>query len=228
MDNEDIPSESQTADMDGLMDAVSEAVDKIPIPTVTSPTGAIVRLLTENEEEFYNQIAKRYLEDNILSNVSDLQELDRILVMETMVYRWSQWLLEERDYFGDAVNVAELQKNIADYSKELRLVKKALGIDKSTREKEHGETVADYIHNLKLRAKEFGVVRNEQSYMAITLWMELIGVITFHLQSTPDERNEFKANEADVIKWIVDAMPRFDQIDKDFRETSQKIWIRDV
>jgi hypothetical protein len=227
---EEVPEDSlhEDSDLELVMDELALTVAAIEPPTVLSPSGAEIKLLSDGEKEFYEQIAARYLEDNILSNISDLQELDRILVMEAMIYRWSQWLLEEKDYFGEPVSVADLQKNISDYSKEIRLVKKALGIDKATREKEHGETVADYIHNLKLRAQEFGVVRNQQAYAAITLWQELVGIITFHLNSSPDERNEFKANERDVIEWIISKLPEFNKIDEEFRESSQKIWIRKI
>lgn len=195
---------------------------------VTSPSGAEIKLLTEGEAEYYNQVAARYLSDNIFTNVADIQELDRVLVMETMAYRWSKWLLEERDYFGELVNVQELQKNINEYSKEIRLVKKALGIDKATRDKEHGETVADYLHNLRLRALEMGVVRNEQAAKAIELWMELVGKVTFHKNCTPEERMEFNGSADDVIAWIESKIPEFDQIDEAFRATSQKYWIRKI
>lgn len=199
-----------------------------PSVLVISPSGAEIRLATEAEKDYYEQISARYLKDNILANVSDLQELDRILVAETMCYRWSQWLLEEKDYFGEAVNVSDLQKYIKEHSAEIRLVKKSLGLDKASREKAHGESVADYIHNLRLRAREFGIVRNEQAVKAITLWMELVGVVTFHLNSDEDERTEFHIHEKDVIAWIVSKIPEFDAIDKAFRETSQAYWIRDI
>jgi hypothetical protein len=215
-------------DLDSLVEEVGEAIAAIPVPTVITPSGAEMKLLTEAEKANYEQVSKRYTSDNIFTNISDLQELDRILTMETLCYRWSQWLLEEKDYYGDPVNVADLKKNIEDYSKEVRLVKKALGIDKATREKDHGETVADYINSLRLRAKEFGIVRNEQAVKAITLWQELIGIVTFHLNCSPDERDEFKAHEKDVIAWINSKMDEFNEIDAKFRETSQKYWVREL
>lgn len=209
-------------EVDDLLDEVRDLV------MVVSPAGAEIKVLTEGEKQYYQQISDRYQADNIFSNVSDLQELDRVLLMELMVYRWSQWLLEERDYFNEPVNVADLQKNIQDYSKELRLVKKALGLDKATRDKDHGETVADYIMNLRARAKEFGVVRNEQAVKAITLWKELQGVMTLHKNCTPDEQAEFHCTAAEVIEWIDSKFDEFDEIDAKFRETSQKYWIQTV
>lgn len=229
MTTEEEPEPTPPEDnLDELMDAAQEAINSIVVPAVTTPSGAALNLLTEQEQDYYESSSAKYQTDNIIINMSDIQELERILLMETLVYRWSQWIAEEKDYFGDPVNVMELQKNIKEYSSEIRLVKKALGIDKATREKEHGETVADYIHNLKLRAQEFGIHRNNQAVAAITLWQELVGVVQFHMGSSPDERNEFHANESDVIKWVVDHIPVFEEIDDEFRKTSQQYWIRDV
>jgi SHS2 domain-containing protein len=209
-------------ELDGLLDEVRSVV------VVTSPSGAEIKLLTDAEKEYYEQISERYQSDNIFANVSDLQELDRVLLMELMIYRWSQWLLEEKDYEGELVNVAEIQKNIIEHSKEIRLVKKALGLDKVSREKEHGETVADYIHNLRLRAAEFGVMRNEQAVKAITLWKELEGIYTFYKNCTPDERNEFNCTGDDVLNWIESQFENFDEIDNSFRASSQKYWVRNL
>lgn len=228
MTTEEAPDEIPDDNLDELMDAAAEAIQAIPIPTVTTPSGSALNLLTEMEKEYYESSSEKYQKDNIILNMSDLQELERILLMETLVYRWGQWIAEEKDYFGDPVNVMELQKNIKEYSGEIRLVKKALGIDKATREKEHGETVSDYIHNLKLRAQEFGIHRNNQAVKAITLWQELVAVVQFHMGCNPDERNEFHANESDVIKWIVDHIPVFEEIDDEFRKTSQTYWVRDL
>lgn len=210
---------------DSLDDLLEEVRDLV---IVSSPSGAEIKLLTDNEKEYYEQISARYQKDNIFTNVSDLQELDRVLLMELMIYRWSQWLLEEKDYFHEPVNVAEIQKNIIEHSKEIRLVKKALGIDKLTREKEHGETVADYIHSLRQRAKEFGIMRNNQAVAAITLLKELQGVIQFHDNCTEDERQEFHVQIDDVLKWIRDQFDKFDEIDAEFRKSSQTYWVREL
>jgi SHS2 domain-containing protein len=209
-------------ELDDLLDNVRSAV------VVSSPSGAEIKLLTDSEKDYYEQISARYQKDNIFANVSDLQELDRILLMELMIYRWSQWLLEEKDYDGELVNVAELQKNIIEHSKEIRLVKKALALDKVTREKEHGETVADYLHNLRLRAAEFGVMRNEQSVKAITLFKEIQARFTFYKNCTPDERTEFNATADDFFEWLESKFEEFDEIDQAFRETSQRYWIREI
>lgn len=195
---------------------------------VTCPSGATIKVLSDGEKEYYEQIAQRYQADNIFQNITDYQELDRLLIMELMVYRWSQWLSEERDYAGELVNVDEIRKNIIENSKEIRLVKKALGLDKATRDKESAESVGEFIHQLKLRAKEFGIMRNEQAVSAITMWKELIGIITFYHNSTPDERKEFNRTSDDIMQWILDQNEQFEKIDEEFRAGSQTYWVREL
>ena len=43
------------------------------------------------------------------------------------------------------VPLDNLKKTIRDYSQEIRLVKKSVGLDKPSREKEKGESVPDYL-----------------------------------------------------------------------------------
>lgn len=196
---------------------------------VQAPSGAAFHVLTESEKDYFESIAERYTTDNKFTNVTDLQDLDRILMMETMVQRWNTWLSRETDYWGDNIDSAKLQKYITDFSKEIRATKQALGIDKTSRDKDKGESVAKYIENLRLRAKEFGVMRNEQAVKAITLWQELIALITFYEKGDDEERKEFKKNLEDIYKWLKEeAIPEFNKIDEEFRKTSQRYWIRDL
>jgi hypothetical protein len=211
----------ETDNLDDLLEQVRDLV------MVTCPSGSTIKVLSDSEKDHYEQIAARYLSDNIFQNVTDYQELDRLLIMELMVYRWSQWLSEERDYAGELVNVDEIRKNIIENSKEIRLVKKALGLDKATRDRESSESVSDFIHSLKLRAKEFGIMRNDQAISAITMWKELIGIITFYHGSTDEERREFNRTADDIMQWIFDQNEKFEEIDSAMRE-NQKMWVREL
>jgi hypothetical protein len=204
-------------------DASDEAIE------VQAPSGASFHVLTESENQYFQNIAQRYLSDNKFTNVTDLQDLDRILMMETMVQRWNTWLSRETDYWGDNIDSSKIQKYITDFSKEIRATKQALGIDKSSRDKDKGESVQAYIENLRLRAQEFGYLRNEQAVKAITLWQQLIALVTFYEKGDDEEKKEFKKNQDDIFTWIRDeAIPEFEKIDIEFRKTKQRYWIRDV
>jgi hypothetical protein len=194
---------------------------------VTTPSGATITVMNQSEADYYDQVHKRYLTDNKFKNVSDILELDRILVMELMCYRWGIWILAEEDYFGRKINPTEVQKSIETYSREIRGIKKDLGIDKSTRDKDKGDSVAEYIQMLGVRAKEFGITRNKQSAKAIEILMEARALITLYENSSDAERKEFKANINDIVDWFKTRFSEFEEIDKDLRK-NQSTWIRDL
>lgn len=194
---------------------------------VTSPSGATVRVMTQEEADHYNRISAMYLQDNKFSNISDKLELDRVLTFELASYRCSQWLTRGEDYQHRKVNNNEIQKSMELFSKEIRGIKKDLGIDKSTRDKDQGESLAEYIHNLGIRAKEFGVTRNKQATEAITLLMQIRGMITAYENSNAAERKEFGFNLEDLVEWIKQQSDTFDKIDADLRK-KQTYWISEL
>ena len=209
------------------MDEYVESGDEEEGYQVLGPSGATLSCMNEGEVTFFEDKRDRYLSDNHFTNVTDLMDVDRMLMMELMCWRWGNWLSKESDYWGNQVDLEALKKAINDYSKELRLLKKSLGIDKAQRDKERGESVAEYIENLRIRAKEFGINRNNQAVKAITLFQELSSLITYHDNCTVDERREQDIEEHDIIQWIREiAIPEFDEIDRQFRQTSQKYWVR--
>jgi hypothetical protein len=196
---------------------------------VKLPSGASFNLLTEDEKDYFEAISSRYLSEHMFVNISDLQDVDRVVIMETMSWRWSQWLSMERDWSNNDIEMEEIKKAINEYARELRLLKKLIGIDKATRERTKGESFADYVETLRRRAREFGIMRNEQAVKAITLFQELVSLVTLMNNTTPDEQLEQHCSRDDLIRWIENiAIPEFQQIDIKFRATSQKFWIQDV
>lgn len=207
---------------------IEDADESIPTGVdVTTPSGASIMVMNQSEADYYDQVHQRYLSDNKFKNVSDILELDRILIMELMCYRWGIWILAEEDYYGRKINPTEVQKSIETYSREIRGIKKDLGIDKSTRDKDKGDSIAEYIQMLGIRAKEFGVSRNKQSAKAIEILMEAMALITLYENSTDSERKEFKANFEDIIDWFKSRFDEFSKIDAELRK-NQAMWIRDL
>lgn len=210
------------------MDDIFLSEDDLNDPyEVTTPSGAKWHLRTQEEKDNYERIAAKYLSDNKFTNIADLQELDRILVAELMCARYSGWILREKDYDGEYPDMIGLQKQIDMFSKEIRGMKRDLGIDKNTRDKEHGEDIAGYIDNLRLRAKEFGVHRNTQAVKAITLLKEVQSKVQLYRNYDEIERSEFHWHAEDVISWLEEKFDEFDELDELFRE-EQKLWVRDL
>lgn len=195
---------------------------------VTTPTGSDLNLQTEGEAKWYERQRDRYLTDNRFTNVSDLEDLSRLLTLEIMVYRWTTHLTQGFDYLAGRVNESELKTAIKEYSTEIRQLKSSLGIDRAQRERDKGETVGDYVATLLRRAKEFGVHRDGQYSKAVTYIWELISMVQTHDRCDDQERRELDLTEASIIQWVRDTLiPEWDVMNKAFRE-NQKVWIQDL
>lgn len=195
---------------------------------VDSPSGSQILLQNESEANYYERQREKYTHDNRFTNVSDVEDLSRLLTLEIMVHRWSNWLTQGFDYLASRVNETELKTNIKEYSVEIRLVKASLGIDRAQREKDKGETVGDYIATLLERAKEFGVHRDEQYTKSVTILWELISQIKTHDRCDEQERRELDLTPESIIDWVrTSVMPDWDQLNTAFR-ANQKVWISDL
>jgi hypothetical protein len=196
---------------------------------VTGPAGGDCVVLTDEEERMFRDLVRRYQTDNKFQNISDLQDLERIIHLEVMSFRYMNWLTEDQDYAGEMIDARALARTITEFSGELRQLKKAIGIDKVSRQKDSQVDVASYIDNLKTRALQFGVHRENQLTMALTLTNDLIAMITLHDNCTPQERVDLKVGTEDIIRWIRETyIPEYQEIDKHFINTSQKYWVRDM
>jgi hypothetical protein len=196
--------------------------------TVESPTGSPFHLQTEQEGIWYERQRDMYLEHNRFTNVSDLEDLGRLLTLEIMVYRWTTWLTQGFDYLAGRVNETELKNAIKEYSVEIRLVKASLGIDRAQREKDKGESVGDYVATLLKRANEFGIHRNQQYEKAVTYLWELISMIETFDRCDAQERRELDLSPESIMEWArTRVMPEWEQLNDDFR-ANQAIWVADL
>lgn len=196
--------------------------------SVKSPTGSDVNLQTESEAKYYEKQRDKYLKDNRFTNVSDFQDLDRLLTLEVMVHRWSTWLTQGFDYLATRVNEKELKDSIKEYSTEIRLLKQALGIDRVNREKDKGETLGDYLQTLLLRAKEFGYQRNKEYEKSVTLMWELINMVQTYDRCDEQERRELDLSHESIIEWVRTRMIKdWDDMMEAFRR-DQRTWIHDI
>lgn len=196
---------------------------------VTLPSGALFSV-HDKEFQYFKQRATKYLSDNDFQNVSDYQDVDRLLTMELLCYRWGLWISNQRDYWGEVVDENTLQKSLSGHSAEIRALKKTLGLDRETREKVRGEdSPANYIASLRIRAKHFQhKLRYPQAMKATELFMKLQGVVTLHLNCDQKERIELGVTQEQVFKWLVEeAFPEFNRIDEEFRK-EQALWIHEM
>jgi hypothetical protein len=194
---------------------------------VRLPSGATFEVYRE-EVDYFNERVTLYMGQNHFPNISDLQDVDRLMILELMVYRWGTWLSRQKDWWGDAVDDDKLSKQVNAYSTELRQLKKQLGLDKATRDKEKGDdSVPAYLASLLVRAREFGVMREKQLDKALELFQQLRALVTLYQNTDEVERREMHMTIEDVFEWMTTvAFPEFQAIDDYFREHQQRLWIR--
>lgn len=196
--------------------------------SVSTPSGSELHLQTQEEADWYESRRDRYLQDNMFPNVSDLQDLDRLLMLEVLSYRWGLWMAQGFDYVYARVDEGQLKNNIREYSVETRLLKQSLGIDKATRDKDKGESLADYTAHLLQRAKEFGYHRNDQYELAVTKFYELRTMITTFDRCDEEERTLLDLSHEQIFEWIRDnVIKEWDELAAAFRK-NQSIWIRSM
>ena len=196
--------------------------------TVMSPSGSNLNLMTQEEADYYEDRRDRYLNDNRFTQVSDLNDLDRLLMLEVLSYRWSYWMSQGFDYLQTRVEENALKNSIKEYSVEIRLLKQALGIDKVNRDKDKGESLPDYIANLLDRAKMFGYHRNSQYELAVTKIYELRTMVMTYDRCDEREREELDLSLNSIFEWIRDNLvTEWDNLDKNFR-ANQAIWVKSL
>ncbi len=200
----------------------------ITLYAVDTPSGSEINLQTQEEADWYEKRRDRYQSDNQFPNVSDLLDLDRLLLLEIMVHRWGLWLTQGFDYMFSRVDEGQLKNNIKEYSVETRLLKQSLGIDKATRDKEKGESLADYTANLLQRAKQFGYHRNEQYEIVVTKFYELRAMVMTYDRCDEEERALLDLSMDTIFEWIRDRVIKdFDEHSDAFRK-NQAIWIKET
>lgn len=196
----------------------------IPVPL---PSGAVYYVLTDEEERYLRERIERYQTDNHFVNVSDVQDIDKMITFELLIHRWTLWLSKGRDYFDEDINIKQYSEMVHGYSTEVRQLKKALGVDKNTRDRTRGDdSLSALWSNLQRRAAEFGYKRNEEFVQTITSFQRIKAMITFHDKCDELERKENACEAGDVLEVLRQEIAKFDAIDEKFKFEKQTLWIR--
>lgn len=200
---------------------------------VTTVTGSEIELLHSREKRFYEEARDRYLVDFKFTLASDDRALDRLLLLETQMYRCQWQLSAGMDYDGVDLEASEetaLRRAMKELGLQIAEAQKDLGLTKAQRDKAQEDSVGAYIQRIKLGAKEHGIKREREVARAIELSKELFALCGAYLRSNDHERAKlgFEKPE-DVIDWVMEYMrPEFDAIDAKYRAGQQKFWVRDL
>lgn len=225
---DELEPEEEGEPEEGDPDAPDAVIPEADQRSVTLPSGGVF-FVDKRETSYFEERVRRYLSDNHFTNVADLATLDQVLIIELLVWRWGIWVSQQKDYWGDPIDEKGYGRQIKDLAGELRQLKAALGIDKVSRDKQRGEESVDkYLANLRVRAKEFGVLRESQLAKGMELFNELMSLVVLYYNSTDDERREMHVKADDILEWIHEtAIPEYQKIDAYFKKHKQRMWIRD-
>ena len=197
--------------------------------TVKQINGHTLEVQGDSERNFYEAQKQKYQAENKFTAIADLTDLDRLLFLELLMFRWSNFLSSGRDYDGflQPGQEDQLRKNIKETAPLISQIKNDLGLTLNQRTKEQAESVGAYITELKKRAKEHGIRREEQLTKALCLIEELSSLVGTFDRSNNLERGKLGLeSEADIVDWIRTSMlPEYREIDDYFRTHKQRFWV---
>lgn len=199
--------------------------------TVRLVAGEEIVVLTAAEARWVNQTRDHYLEQTRFTAATDLRDLDRLIVMEFMVYRYTQYLSSGKDYDDFPIeDERALRVGVRELSDQINKLKTTMGMTKAARDEAASSgDVAGFLNDLLQRAKIFGVHREEQLTKALTLMNELSAILGAYDRSDEEERAKLGFRTPDeILAWIREIMlPEYQAIDAHFRENVQRYWARD-
>lgn len=192
---------------------------------VTFTSGAEAQVMTAKEADWFVESRDRYLKETRFTENTDLQDLDRLLGLELLLFRWTQHQMSGMDYDKNLVNDAELRRNIKDQSEAINKLKEQMGLSKKARDSK-ASSVEDRWTDLLTRAKEFGIHRETQLSKALSLCNELSAIIGSYDRADEEERRKLGfESEADILMWVRETfLPEFHEVDQHFRDNVQRYW----
>jgi hypothetical protein len=207
------------------------------LPTLRKPTkvrlisGEIATVQTEDEAIWFNRTRDTYEKQLKFTEQTDRSDLDRLLILELMVFRWTVQLSRGEDYDGDELNEKQMVQDLKLYSDQINKVKESMGLTKKQRDAASNDgNFALWFQDTLARAKMFGFHRQNQLNQMISLGKELFYIVNTYDRGDAEERQKFGfSTEADILEWIRNRMqPEFNELDEYFRKNEQRMWVRDL
>lgn len=194
---------------------------------VDLPTGASVRVKTADEADFLNKSRDRYLSETRFTDNTDLQDLDRLLLAELLLFRYNAWMMAGVDYDDERFDEIATGRKIKDVSDSINRLKEQMGLSKKARDAS-AASIADKWNELLRRAKEFGYHRENQMRTAMVLMAELSTIVGSFDRSDEEERRKLGyETEHDILMWVREYMlPEYRRVDEHFIANEQRMWQR--
>ena len=193
-------------------------------------SGRPITVMTASEAAWLTETRDLYLNQTRFSDVTDLRDIDRLLAMELMVFRWTQYLGSGMDYYGDEIDAGRLSGDLKGYNDQISKIKMSMGLTKSVRDAAANDgNFAKWFEDVKHRAKVFNVHRQEQLGKVLGLFEELSAIVGAYDRSDAEEREKLGfTSEKDIVAWVRrTALPEYRELDRFFQENQQSLWVRE-
>jgi hypothetical protein len=200
----------------------------LPLEEVLSPSGGKVKVMGLAEKIRYEQAVQSYTEGVVYELRSDIEDLERLVFMELMVYRWGLWLMQGQEYDGTQItDENKLRRQVQDFAKQIEAIKDSLKLSKKARENDKGDSFDQRWRNLAAHAKEFGIMRETQLGRALETMQAIFAAVATYDRADEEERKKISMSDANAVLDVVrELRPHFDEVDAYFTTHSQKFWVR--
>lgn len=202
--------------------------DILNMVDVTGASGTTFKVMGDDEAQWFTLNMQRYLDQYAFENIADMQDLDRLLALELLSYRYAVWLIRGSDYEGNLADEKAIRDHKEKMDREIRQIKEHMGMGRKNRLEEDRQSASDFLRDLLTRAKEFGVHRDEQIAKSIDVLSEIKKLVGLYERCDEEERVHLGVTPEQILQWLRDvAIPEYDKVDEAFRQ-NQKLWIREV
>lgn len=197
------------------------------IPVVL-PSGADYEVATVEDAEYIEALIAKYMAEFVFENPSDLADLDLIVQMESLCWRWNRELALGYDRRGEPVSPRQLQDFVKSNSTEIRRLKDQLGMDRKQRMRTAGDgSVAEFLERLRTAGAQMNILRCAQLDKALELCMQLRTLTTVYFNGDDELRRIYHCTAPDILEWIANVYdPEMQAVDDYFMTHEQSIWIR--
>lgn len=220
--------ELSDAELKAELDAMPVEQSLEEVLEVKSAGGLVLSVVGQREKEWFETVLKKYQQEYLFENIADLQDLDRLMGLELLSYRYTIWLVMGHNYAGKTIIDKDIRVGKEKWDTEIRLLKNHMGMDRKNRMQAESESTGDFLKNLLRRAHEFGIHRDHQIAKAMDLIYELSKLVGLHDRTDAEEQSSLGVTEHQIIGWIREVVvPEFMEIDAAFRK-NQKLWIKDL
>lgn len=185
---------------------------------VTLPAGGTLDLQDADEVIFWEETARRYVQEYGLHKMNDLVMLGAVLSQGIAMYRAQKSLFDPKK----ATNAVAI---ISKASEQIRDLEKALGIDKKTREAGGQHTVADYVSNLKRAGHEMGIRISDRTKAYEAFVMELRWKVRLLRNGDEEDRAYHGISEESIVKWAENELAKLEESDKTWAAQKGKVFV---